>query len=83
MLFRSCMDLVITVDTGIAHLAGSMGIPVWVLLGKVPYWPYLLEGEKTPWYLSARLFRTQQRYQWDDTIATVAEELAKLVRPDI
>jgi hypothetical protein len=76
----ACMDLVITVDTAIAHLAGSMGIPVWVMVVKVPYWPYMLEGEKTPWYPSARLFRTTQRFEWDETIKTVAEELGKLVR---
>ncbi len=75
-----CMDLVITVDTAIAHLAGSMGIPVWVLVGKVPYWPYLLESETTPWYPSARLFRTKQRYEWEKTINNVAVELEKLVR---
>ena len=75
----ACMDLVITVDTAIAHLAGSMGIPVWVMVVKVPYWPYMLEGEKTPWYPSARLFRSTQRFEWDETIKTVAEELGKLV----
>jgi hypothetical protein len=75
----ACIDLVITVDTSIAHLAGSMGIPVWVLLGKVPYWPYMLKGETTPWYPSARLFRSTQRFEWDTTIANVAEELKKLV----
>jgi hypothetical protein len=77
-----CMDLVIAVDTAIAHLAGSMGIPVWVLVGKVPYWPYLLESDSTPWYPSARLFRTRQRYKWEETIKTVAEELRKLASSD-
>jgi hypothetical protein len=73
------MDLVITVDTSIAHLAGSMGKPVWVLLGKVPYWPYLLQSDTTPWYPTARLFRAKQRYGWAEPINAVAEELVKLV----
>ncbi len=73
------MDLVITVDTSIAHLAGSMGNPVWILLGKVPYWPYLLQSETTPWYPTARLFRAKQRYDWDEPINAVAEELVNLV----
>ena len=51
------LDLVITVDTSIAHLAGALGKPVWVLLGPNADWRWLLEREDSPWYPSMRLFR--------------------------
>ncbi|RYY72918.1 MAG: glycosyltransferase, partial [Comamonadaceae bacterium] len=51
------LDLVITVDTSIAHLAGALGKPVWVLLAPNADWRWLLEREDSPWYPSARLFR--------------------------
>ncbi len=69
------LDLVITVDTAIGHLAGALGKPVWILTVKVPYWVYMLEGERTPWYPSARLFRTEERYNWDGVIARMVERL--------
>jgi FkbM family methyltransferase len=55
----ACLDLVITVDTGIAHLAGAMGKPVWILLGKPSDWRWGIGGPATPWYPTARLFRGQ------------------------
>jgi ADP-heptose:LPS heptosyltransferase len=51
------LDLVITVDTAIAHLAGALGKPVWILLAPNPDWRWLLEREDSPWYPTARLFR--------------------------
>jgi ADP-heptose:LPS heptosyltransferase len=51
------LDLVITVDTSIAHLAGALGKPVWILLAPNADWRWLLEREDSPWYPSARLFR--------------------------
>lgn len=65
----ACLDLVITVDTAIAHLAGALGKPVWMLTAKVPYWVYMLEGDRTPWYSTMRLFRTQQRYDWSGPVS--------------
>ncbi len=70
------LDLVITVDTAVAHLAGAMGKPVWVLLPRVPDFRWLLDRATSPWYPSARLFRKGQVDTWDAVIAGVATELA-------
>ena len=69
------LDLVITVDTAVAHLAGAMGKPVWVLLPRVPDFRWLLDRTTSPWYPSARLFRKGQLDTWDAVIAGVAREL--------
>jgi tetratricopeptide (TPR) repeat protein len=69
-------DLVITVDTAPAHLAGAMGRPVWVLLPFAPDWRWTREGATTPWYPTARLFRQPALGDWDSVIARVAVELA-------
>jgi hypothetical protein len=69
--------LVITSDTSIAHLAGGMGKPTWLLLKKVPEWRWGLEGETTFWYPSMRLFRQSERGNWNELMERVAEELQK------
>jgi len=71
------LDLVITVDTAVAHLAGAMGKPVWVLLPRVPDFRWLLDRATSPWYPSARLFRKSQLDSWDVVIAGVAKELTR------
>jgi tetratricopeptide (TPR) repeat protein len=74
------MDLVITVDTSVAHLAGAMGKPVWILLAYNADWRYLLERSDCPWYPSARLFRQRTLGEWDAVIAAVKSELAAFLR---
>jgi tetratricopeptide (TPR) repeat protein len=75
------MDLVITVDTSIAHLAGAMGKPVWILLPFKPDWRWMLGRTDTPWYPSARLFRQPAIGDWESVIGALASELAAAGEP--
>jgi tetratricopeptide (TPR) repeat protein len=72
------LDLLITIDTGVAHLAGAMGIPTWVLLPMVTDWRWMLQESSTPWYPTVRLFRQNSRGDWAWVIERVAVELARL-----
>jgi hypothetical protein len=69
------MDLVISVDTSVAHLAGAMGKPVWILLPHFPDWRWLLKREDSPWYPTARLFRQERRGDWEPVINRVSQSL--------
>ncbi|MAS47787.1 MAG: hypothetical protein CL557_10250 [Alphaproteobacteria bacterium] len=71
------LDLSIMTDSGIAHLAGSLGLPIWNLLHYRPYWLYGSTGETTPWYPSMRLFRQPTPGDWDSVFDAVAEELKR------
>jgi ADP-heptose:LPS heptosyltransferase len=73
------LGLVISIDTSVAHLAGAMGKPVWILLHKSPDWRWLLDREDSPWYPSARLFRQSTLGNWQDVVARVERELRDLV----
>jgi tetratricopeptide (TPR) repeat protein len=73
------IDLVIAVDTSVAHLAGAMGIPTWILLPYAPDWRWLLVREDSPWYPTARLFRQTEPGSWDGALARVAGELANWI----
>jgi tetratricopeptide (TPR) repeat protein len=70
-----CLDLVITSDTSVAHLAGALGRPVWVALQHVPDWRWLLTGEDCLWYPTMRLFRQTTRGDWGGVFARIAEQL--------
>jgi ADP-heptose:LPS heptosyltransferase len=72
------LDLVIAVDTSVAHLAGGLGVPVWVPLQLSPDWRWLTQGSTTPWYGSMRLFRQQQFDAWPAVVAEMAAALAAL-----
>ena len=71
------LDLVISVDTSVAHLAAAMGKPVWLLLPFNPDWRWLLEREDSPWYESVRLFRQTRSGHWDETLSRVAQEVER------
>jgi ADP-heptose:LPS heptosyltransferase len=70
------LDLIITVDTAVAHLAGAMGKPVWVLLPFVAEWRWMTGREDSPWYPTMRLFRQSAPGRWGDVIDRVSRHLA-------
>ncbi len=72
------LDLVISVDTAAAHLAGAMGKKVWTLLPLSPDWRWMLDRQDSPWYPTMRLFRQEKCGDWDGVFSRVAEELRKL-----
>lgn len=69
------LDLIITCDTSIAHLAGALGRPTWIALKHAPYWRWMLGRDDSPWYPSIRLFRQKHRGQWGDVFDRMLEEL--------
>jgi hypothetical protein len=72
------LDLVITVDTSIAHLVGGLGAPGWVTISANPDWRWGLTGETSPWYPTLRLFRQPQLGPWTDVIDRITRELASI-----
>lgn len=73
------LDLVITVDTMIAHLSGALDVPTWVLLPTSPDWRYGVSGETMPWYSTFRLFRLNERQTWCDLVSEVGKRLQDVV----
>jgi tetratricopeptide (TPR) repeat protein len=74
----SILDLVISVDTSVAHLAGALGKPVWILVSFAPDWRWLLQRDDSPWYPTVRLFRRSRFGDWNEVIANVARALSRL-----
>jgi tetratricopeptide (TPR) repeat protein len=72
------LDLVVTVDTVVAHLAGAMGKPVWIMLPYAPDWRWLLDRDDSPWYPTARLFRQPRPRDWDTVARRIADSLSSL-----
>lgn len=73
------LDLVITIDTSIAHLSGALGKPVWALLHFAADWRYLMEGDNCPWYASMRLFRQTSRGDWDSVFDQLIPALQEYI----
>jgi len=69
------MDVVISVDTSVAHLAGAMGKPTWIVLPFIPDWRWLLDRNDSPWYQSVKLYRQDDDRQWGPVLERVARDL--------
>lgn len=76
------MDLIVSVDTSVVHLAGAMGKPVWILLPFSPDWRWLNTGNTTPWYPTALLFRQKKRFDWEPIIENVKQQLIERFKID-
>jgi tetratricopeptide (TPR) repeat protein len=70
-----CLDLVVSADTAAAHLAGALGVPVWVALSAIADWRWLVGREDSPWYPTLRLFRQERLGEWGPAFARTAEEV--------
>ncbi len=77
----AALDLVISVDTAVAHLAGAMGKPVWTLIAEANDWRWLSGRSDTPWYPTMRLFRQRRGRDWQPALKAMANELAKHAAP--
>jgi hypothetical protein len=75
----SNLDLVVTVDTSVAHLAAALGRPTWILLPHTPDYRWLLGRDDSPWYPSVRLFRQDESRDYASVLARVRDELATLI----
>lgn len=78
----SNLDLIITIDTSIAHLAGALGKKVWLLITLSPDWRWMLDRDDTPWYPSIKLYRQSRPYDWVSVIQKVNDDLTFLINSD-
>lgn len=69
------MDLIVTVDTSVAHLAGTLGVPVWVMLPCAPDWRWMLDRDDSPWYPSMKLYRQRTAGDWETVLNTIKTDL--------
>lgn len=72
------LDLVISVDSAVAHLAGAIGMPVWSLIYEPANWRWMTKREDSPWYPTMRLFRQKRAGEWDVPMAMVVDALGKV-----
>jgi hypothetical protein len=75
----SCLDLVITADTSVAHLAGALGRPTWILLPYTPDYRWLLDRDDSPWYPTVRLFRQTATREYGSVLDSVRTELLAMI----
>ena len=75
----SCLDLIITVDTSVAHLAGALSLPTWLMLPHTPDYRWLLDRDDSPWYPTIRLFRQDARRDYAPVVETVRSKLEALI----
>ncbi len=75
-----CLDVVISVDTSVAHIAGAIGRPIWMLLPFSPDWRWMNDRSDTPWYSSMKLYRQANPHDWDSALAAAATDLASLAQ---
>ncbi|MCI0457834.1 MAG: hypothetical protein L0Z62_12780, partial [Gemmataceae bacterium] len=75
------LDLVITSDTAVAHLAGALGVPVWLVLSAAPNWRWMLHRDDSPWYPTMRLYRQAQLGNWDEVFDRMIEALRPMRAP--
>ena len=80
MAILDCLDIVVTVDTSVGHLAGAMDRPAAIMLPRTPDWRWLLDRADSPWYKSVRLFRQSISRQWDEPVAGIAAHLQRQFR---
>ncbi|HWY88689.1 MAG TPA: tetratricopeptide repeat protein [Gemmataceae bacterium] len=73
------VDLVVTVDSAVAHLAGALGVPVWLALSLAPDWRWLLDRSDSPWYPTMRLFRQSRLGDWDEVFERIADAVRGLI----
>lgn len=71
----AALDLVVTIDNSTVHMAGALGRPAWLLLSEVPDWRWMLEGDRSPWYSTVRLFRQTELDCWESVVERVREAL--------
>jgi tetratricopeptide (TPR) repeat protein len=76
------LDLVISADTAVAHLAGALGVPVWLALHRVPDWRWMLDRPDSPWYPTIRLFRQDRLGDWAGVFKRMAAEIVAISRPE-
>jgi len=77
-----CLDLVVTCDTSVAHLAGALGQPVWIALRYVPDWRWMFDRSDSPWYPTMRLFRQKRWGDWGGVFREIAEAVKKTIADD-
>ncbi len=77
----AALDLVISVDTVVAHLGGALGVATWVMIPRPPEWRWLRAGERSPWYPSARLFRQERANDWSSVAERIALALSERIGP--